>query len=144
MAGQDLVDILKQAQIPHGLAEGQIARYGVKVGSRDKAGKVGERLNLGSKKERAGDLREIDRLDADPVAGQQELAALLIPDCEGEHAVEVVDTIGTLLFVQMHNGVGIAACAVDVPPGLEAFSQVGVVIYLAVEDDPYCAAFVAR
>ena len=95
-----------------------------------------ERLQLRAEDEAARRGRVVHRLDAEAIAGDEELVALAIPDGEAEHAGERVDAGGAALFVEVHDGFGVAGGLERVAARQEAFTQRAVVVNLAVEDDP--------
>ena len=50
-----------------------------------------QRLDLGTEQDDRPDLGVVQRLDAVAVTGEEQLAALAVPDREAEHAVEALD-----------------------------------------------------
>ena len=55
----------------------------------------------------------VERLDAQPVAGDKELLAARVPDGEGEHAAEVLHAVVAVFLVEVDDGFGVAVGAVD-------------------------------
>ena len=84
----------------------------------------------------SGAVDVVERLDAEPVAGEEELGLLAVGDREREHADEMVDDCRAPLLVaaQDHFGVGVVG---DEPVALrlELAAQLLVVVDLAVEDE---------
>ena len=66
-----------------------------------------------------------------------------VPDGKGEHAAQVVDTVASIFFVEVDNGLGVAVGAVAMALGCQAFSQSRMVVDFSVENDPDRAVFVA-
>ena len=86
----------------------------------------------------------VERLDAHPVAREQQPPAARVPDCEREHAAEVIDAGIAPLLVGMDDGFGVATRPVAMTGGFELRADVGVVVDLAVEDDPDRPVFVRQ
>ncbi len=61
-------------------------------------------VQLGGEHDPASTRRIVERLLAHPIPGQQELLSLRVPHREGEHPVEVVDTVLPVLLPRMHDG----------------------------------------
>ncbi len=115
-AGFDLTDAR-----PHGRpgveqqAVGLSQAVGVHAGPDLRMGE--ERLGLGGEGETAVDGCPVERLDAEPVAHQQQPLGALVPDGEGEHAVQVSGDVLTPFGTGAQDHLGVAA-------GTEAVSQV--------------------
>jgi hypothetical protein len=77
----------------------------------------------------------VERLDPDPVAGDEEPLPVGVPDGEREHAAEPVDHLLPVVLVQVDEGFGVAARAKPVAPALQLRAERVVVVDLAVEDD---------
>ncbi len=79
---------------------------------------------------------EMDRLHAHVVDGEDELGAAgaQVEDRDGEHAVEVLGERGPVLGVERGQQRAVAAVGEPVAAGGEGAAQLGVVVYLAVED----------
>ena len=60
-------------------------------------------VQLGGEHDPASARRIVERLLAHPVPGQQELLSPRVPDREGEHPVEVVDTVLAVLLPRVHD-----------------------------------------
>jgi hypothetical protein len=50
---------------------------------------------------------DVERLDAQPVAGEHQPAGAVLDDGEGEHAEEVVDAVGAPLGVGLEHDLGV-------------------------------------
>ncbi len=84
----------------------------------------------------------VQRLDAQPVARDEERFRVAIPDGKGEHAAQMLHTVGAVLLEEVNDGLGIAVRAVVVAALDELFAQGKMVINFAVEHDPERAVFV--
>ncbi len=85
---------------------------------------------------------EVQRLDADVVHRQDQLPGVAIPQGEGVHAAQTVEHRQAALLVEVHQRLGVAARAEDVPLGRQSGVQFEVVVDFAVEDDGDTAVFV--
>src|SRR5213593_2366912 len=86
----------------------------------------------------------VQRLDADAVTNEPELAFLRVPEADREHTAKAVNAIDPPLLkcVQDHFGVGVVRSP-DVPSTLLQFrSYLCMVVYLPVEHHPEAAIFV--
>src|SRR5207253_2869445 len=93
-------------------------------------------LDLGTEDELVLGEGEVERLDADAIAYQQQLSAAAIPESEGEHAAEVVDAVGSVFLVQVEDDLGVAPGPEAVALRLEGRAVLCVVVDLAVVDKP--------
>src|SRR5207245_10010899 len=94
VSGRELVDTLDDALGEWGARDREEVIHRAPVESARDVGELEEGLELGRKEQSAPNLCVVERLDPDPVAGQEELPAALVPEREGEHAPEVIDEIG--------------------------------------------------
>ena len=88
--------------------------------------------------------RPVERLDAEPIAHEQQPPPWRVPDRECEHAAEAVHAVVAPLFIRVDDGLGVRARAVAMPGRFELAADVGVVVDLAVEHDPDGAVFVGQ
>ena len=79
--------------------------------------------------------RVIQRLDAQVIAGEKELAALAVPQREREHARDAVEHLRPPCFPTVDQHFAVARRNEDVSCGCELASQRAKVVNLAVEDD---------
>ncbi len=81
---------------------------------------------------------EIEGLDAQPVAGQQQLLALVVVSRKGKHAAELIQKDRPVLGQALHEGFTVAVAA----PSLEGQPRAGVqvVVDLPVEHQGEAAA----
>jgi hypothetical protein len=79
-------------------------------------------------------LRQVERFDAEPVAGQDQPPGVLLDDGEGEHAVEAVHTGRAPLLVSLEDDLGVGVGQEVVAEGAQFLPQFPVVVDAAVED----------
>jgi hypothetical protein len=93
---------------------------------------------LGFRSERyaTGNAGEIERIDAQPIACEHKPSATRVPQCDREHAVELVQKVEAEVLVQMDEDLSVRMIGGEPVPGtLQRFSQLHVIVDLAVEDD---------
>ena len=78
---------------------------------------------------------DVERLDAEVVAGQGEPLLLAVPDRQAEHAVEPVERVGPPLRERLQHDLGVGVGLEGAPERLELGPQVEVVVDLAVVGD---------
>ena len=78
---------------------------------------------------------QVKRFLAHPVAGQQKSLFALVPERESEHAPKMLDTVVSMLLVEVENHLAIAARLEDVPSVTQLIAQLHVVVDLAVRDE---------
>src|SRR5439155_18096839 len=71
-----------------------------------------------------------------PVAGQYEPARAIVPEADGEHAVEPFDEFGAVILVQVDDRFGVAVGTGPVAARLEVGAEGLEVVDLAVENGP--------
>ena len=99
-----------------------------------------DRPNLGREHQRPLPVRvrvlaEVERLDAERIAGQQEPARLVVPEREREHSAQHPDRVGPPEREQAQHDRGVAARLERLAGLLEVAPQILEVVDLAVEDD---------
>ncbi len=125
-----------RARMRHVLV-GQIFVQGLRVDMPRHAGDLQEALQLAGKQQSARLMAVDQRLLAQAIAGQKQQAALGVPQGEGEHAVQQARHFRAFVFIQMDQGFGVALRLEAMSAALQAASQGGEVIDLAVENDPH-------
>jgi len=101
-----------------------------------------QRFHLGREIEIAVPLRVIQRQDAESVAREKHGPGAPVVDRERELAVQALQHPLAPLLVSVHQHLGVAAGAEQVPAGLQLAAQCEVVEDLAVVDDEDAAVFV--
>src|SRR5208337_3007584 len=86
--------------------------------------------------------RVVQRLLAQAVARQDQLALGLVVDGEGKHAAQFLDAVGAHFFVEMNDDFGIGVGVEAVAAVFELRAKFGKVVDLAVVNDPGAAVFV--
>ena len=84
------------------------------------------------------------RLLAQPIAGQDQLPPLGVPDGQGEHAVEMLEEVRPLVLVEVDDHFGVAVRAEAMAGAFQPPAQLAEVVDFAVEDDPDRAVFVRQ
>ncbi len=80
--------------------------------------------------------RPVDRLDAQAIAREQQPRPARIPDRKREHPPQPVHAVVPPLLVRVHDCFGIGSRAIPVSGRFEIRTHIGMVVDLAVEDDP--------
>jgi hypothetical protein len=93
-----------------------------------------ERREGGGEPQPAGRLGEVQRLDAQPVAGEHHAPGVPLGDDEREHPVQVRDDVGAPVVVALEDHLGVAGGEEAVAVALELGAQLLVVVDAAVED----------
>ena len=107
-----------------------------KSGAREMAGCCSSALGSEPNATPPGTRAQIERLDAEPVAGEHQPAAARVPQGDGEHAVEVGQEIEPAVLVEMDDDLGVGMIGGEAVAGaLELLAQLDVIVDLAVEDD---------
>src|SRR5207249_9261743 len=88
-------------------------------------GRAQNRLDLRREQELVRRERVVQRLDAEPIAREEQPPPGPIPEREGEHAIQALDAALAIVFVRVHDRLGVAARPVAVAPRLEARAQRG-------------------
>jgi hypothetical protein len=83
----------------------------------------------------AGRLGQVQRLDAEAVAGQHQPAGVALVDRQGEHADEVVDEVLAPAVVGLRDDLGVGRGEEPVAVPAQLVAQLAVVVDAAVEDD---------
>jgi hypothetical protein len=133
VAGQQFPHVLEQGLPVQAELEVQVVLERVRVGL-DLADEREEGLGLARDVQDVPNLSVVEGLDPEPVAGGKELLLGLVPQAEGEHPAELLDTRLAPLAVGVQDDLGVRG-------GLESLdseflTQLDVVVDLAVERDP--------
>ena len=86
----------------------------------------------------------VQRLDAEPVAHQQQPAPRLVPEREREHAAKTVNGLLSPLFVRVDDHFGVRAGPEAMTGSLQLGSDLHEVVDLAVENHPHGPVFVGQ
>ncbi len=116
MAGQEFAHSLKQRFFPRQVVERQKLsnRRHVHLPANGWIGKDG--FQLRGEPQGAAVVEIVQRLDAHAVARHEQSASLRVPNGERKHPAELLDALGTLVLVQMHDDFRVGLRAKHVPP----------------------------
>ena len=103
-----------------------------------------QRLRLGREAEVAAELGDEERPDAEPVAREEELFLLTIPDGEREVSVQALQAVRAPLGVRVRDHAGVGGGREAVAERLELLRQLDVVVDLAVLHHPVAARLVGE
>ena len=103
-----------------------------------------QRLRLGREAEVAAELGEEERSHAEPVAREEELFLLTVPDGEREVAVQALQAVRAPLGVRVRDHLGVGRGREAVAERLELLRQLDVVVDLAVLHHPVAARLVGE
>jgi hypothetical protein len=138
-------------QLPH-LAEDRVRRRdvlklkveidGLQVRRRLELRQHGEGLELRGEGDDAVLAEDVEWLDAEAIAGEEELPPLRVPDREREHAAQAFEATLAPLLVRVHDHFRVAVRAEPVAERFELALQLGEVVELPVVRDPERAILV--
>ena len=94
-----------------------------------------DRLGLRAKHDPVAGAVQVERFDAETVAGEQHRLAPRVPGREGEHAAKAGDEGLAFLFVTVDEHLGVRLRGKAVPPAFQPGAKFAVVVDFAVEDD---------
>ncbi len=144
MPGPEFLDTFEQGPRRWRRGKRQIQRERVLVQSRLQRRVAEQRLDLRPEQQRAGRRCKVQRLDPDSVARKQQLTPPTVPQRKRKHAAQVVDTVRAVLLVQVDDDLRVSAGPKAVTPGLQSWPMRGVVVDLAVVDEPDRAVLVGH
>ena len=84
----------------------------------------------------------IKRLDAEPVAPEQQSARRRLPDGESVHAVELVEELRTSVFVEVHEHLAVGTRSEAMARSHELAAELAIVEYFAITDRVHRPRFV--
>src|SRR5712692_5201509 len=95
-----------------------------------------QRAELRTKNQLAVDLCVKQRLLADAIARQKKRLGSLVPNCEREHAAQMLRAVGSVFVVCVDDRFGVAVGIKLVAETFQLRAQFAVVVNLSVENDP--------
>src|SRR6187551_4050359 len=137
MAGGQLAKTAKNRSRMRNVLISQVFIDGGRIDVARHAGHFEQALQLAGKNEAARFLAIVERLFAEPIAAENQSAAMGVPKGDGEHAVEVREALGSFVLVKMDDGFRVAVGPELVPRPFQAMAEGLVVVGLAIEDDPH-------
>ena len=114
-----LGDLGEDGPVGRRVPEGHVVMQSLPVQAPGYRGVAQQGLDLGGKEEETVPAPVIERLLPHPVPGQEEAAPTRVPDREGEHPSECVDTLVAHLLVEMDDNLAIGPALESVPLRLE-------------------------
>src|SRR6267142_5973474 len=146
VSGRELINPLEHCLRPGDPQKCQIPVNGTQVYLPGHPRHGQDRLDLGSKNQAIIQLRIVKRLDAEPIARQQQLTGVFpqIQYREREHSVQPVQQLEAPLFVPMNEYLGICMRAETMAFCFQLSSQRRKVINLAVVADPHAAILITH
>ncbi len=102
-----------------------------------------QRFDFRTEDEASASVRIVERLDAEPIAGQQQPLLPDVPQRKGEHAPQLADAVVTGFFVEMNDHLRVTARRERMAATLQPCSELLEVIDLSVEHDDHAAVLVA-
>jgi hypothetical protein len=136
LAGPELADPAEHRAWRGRESKRQVVAEGVLVEVARDGGVLEQGLGLRAEDEAVRQPREVQRLDAEAVASEDEPPARGIPDREGEHPLEALDACRALLLVEVDDRLGVGVGPVAMALRLELRPERRVVVDLAVVGDP--------
>ncbi len=144
MAGQQAVNPAEHRLGAREVAHGEQFRERGLVGFRPHEAAFEDRLDLRCEQQAVLGDRPVQRLDAQPIAGEEQPAAAGVPDREREHASKAMHAVVAPFLVGVHDRFGITQRPVPMTRRFERRTHVAVVVDLAVVDDPDRCILVAE
>src|SRR5437899_2496671 len=86
--------------------------------------------------------RIVQRLFAEAIACQQQTLAVFIPQPESKHSPKMVNTIRTVVLIEVHDHLSVTVCIELVTASFQLVSEFGEIVDFAIENDPDAAIFV--
>src|SRR5215469_1949953 len=103
-----------------------------------------QNLNFRTEKEFLCGFGVVQRLNAQPIARDEQGLTPAIPNGKGEHATQALDALFSILLIKVKDGFGVAFGAVGVAGGDELLAQRGMVVDFAIEHDPERVVFITE
>ena len=139
MTGRHLMDVLEHGLRVVHVLEAQVLRQGLAVELLLEARVRQEGFDLAAPDQTAALMLVVQRLDAEDIARQHQLLALVVPNGDGEHAAQALEHARAPLLIAVDDGLGIAVGFELVALALKLGTQLLEVVDLAVERDSHAA-----
>src|SRR5437667_609268 len=135
MTSFELANRLKDRQRRRNISQRQIVVKGLEV--KAPVNPVPEqRFGLRCKDQAVREVRIVERLDAEPVAREEESMPTRIPERQGKHPVEPVNEALSLFFVEMNHDLGIGSRHELMPFRAEPLTKLVEVVDLPIKNNP--------
>src|SRR5260370_4794724 len=95
-----------------------------------------QRTELRAKYELAVHLRVKQWFLADAIARQEQFLSSFIPDCKGKHSTQMLHAVRTITVVSVNDRFGVTVGVKGVAELLQLFTQLKVVVNLAIKNYP--------
>src|SRR4051794_8020346 len=87
-------------------------------------------------------MRVEQRLFADPVPGKEQRSVILVPDSEGEHPTQMLQTLNAVSIIEMNDHLRVRLGPQLMAALQQVVTQGLVIVDLAVKDDPFCTVLI--
>ncbi len=134
--GRKLLDAAEDRLRRRHVAEAHVRIERVRIQLGAEAGQREDRLRLAREHQPLAVAVDVERLDAEPIAPDQQPPAARVPEREGVHAVQVTREVVAVLGVEMQDRLAVGAGLEPVAARLEVAAQLAEVVDLAVRDEP--------
>jgi len=109
MSGHQFTDAAEEGAVFADVAEGEVFGEEGFLELGGNGGVFEERFDFAGEDECAPVPIVVKGLLAESIAGTEEFARVLVPDCKGEHAAQAQYAFGAILLVGVENGLGVGA-----------------------------------
>jgi hypothetical protein len=134
-SGRKFLDAVDQSPGAGNVVEGEVSVEAVEGKPARDLGMDEDAFKFGGEQEVSVAMGEVEGLDAEAIAGEDEALGGFCPEADGEHAAEAGETFDIPLQESVEDGLGIAVGREGVAEGLEFAAEVEVVVDFSVEDD---------
>src|SRR5262249_11783020 len=138
--GREFLDSGEQRLGTDRCAEHEVVRQRCSIQLADDVPAGENRLRLAGKDEAVVRQHVVERLDPERISSEEERVRALVPDRNGEHALEAVEEVGPPLAIPVDDDFGVRVVGAElVALGRELLPKRAEVVDLAVEDDVHQA-----
>ena len=137
-------DLFEGAKGRRKVLQGQIVIDTIQIGFARYTRPGQNRFDFGGKEQGVVVPHIVQRFFAGAVARQQHALVVRIPQCESEHAAEVVEYTDPPLLIAVDDDLGVAMVAEAMAALLQLFAQFDEIIDFAVEDQVYLIVVVTH
>src|SRR5262249_20318531 len=134
MPSRELPELLEHSIRPRYVAKREVITNGVRVHSGVEPSVTQNRLELRGEQEAAREIGVIRRLDAEPIACQEELPSACIIERKGKHSVKTRETLRAQILIEMEDHLAVRFRPKPVPSGEQLFAEWLIVVDLTVAD----------